>query len=329
MTRFYRLILSLLILGSQVFLSASIILAQQSTPDSIFLPLSRTVTATPTRDMSQVVTAVPTQSQVVTATPRPRSEPIEKREHHVLKRPVALVEGNVHWVDRTYPYGGTQLGRREVHLGVEFVNKRYTPVLSSLDGEVVFAGTDDEIPIGPYINYYGYVIVIAHELDTLDGLQIFTLYGHLDRVEVEAGQKVATGDRIGRVGSSGIAVGAHLHFEVRAGEPFDYQATRNPELWLQYYVDHGMIAGYVHNAEGDPIYDQRIVVRAENFTREIFTYASDRVNSDGTWQENFTIGDLPDGDYEVVILNDRGLVVYRNSVTVEAYKTTFLDILMQ
>jgi len=305
------------------------IVAQEATPNPIFVPLKGT-TATPTvTDVPNVVTDSENPNAEITAEPEIEiADVIEKTEHHVLKRPIELIADKVHWVDRTYPYGGTLWETREVHLGVEFVNIRFTPVFSAKEGTVVFAGTDSDFPIGPYEDYYGEVVIIAHELESLDGMPVFTLYGHLDRVEVEAGQTVETGERIGRVGSSGIAIGAHLHFEVRVDDPFDYRLTRNPELWLQYYVDHGQIAGYVHDVDGNPIYGQRLVVRSDTMNREIFAYASDRVNSDPVWQENFIAGDLPADEYEVVMLNEKGLVIFKERFEVEAYKTTFVDILV-
>ena len=41
------------------------------------------------------------------------------------------------------------------------------------------------------------------------------MYAHLSRVGVRVGQRVATGQRLGRLGASGQATGPHLHFEVR------------------------------------------------------------------------------------------------------------------
>jgi len=321
---FRQLILISILLGMLI----SPIWAQVATPNPIFSPLKSSSNNTKIEDVDTEVTATPTMMPETTL----ESESdvvIEKTEHHVLKRPIELSANHVHWVDRTYPYGGTLLETRDAHLGVEFVNPRYTPVYASEAGTVVFAGSDSEFPIGPYENYYGEVVIIAHDIASLDGLQVYTLYGHLDRVEVDAGQELTLGQRIGRVGSSGIAIGAHLHFEVRVDDPFDYQSTRNPELWLQYYVNHGLMAGYIHDAEGNSIYGQRLVVRSETVNREVFTYGSDRVNTDPVWQENFTVGDLPADEYEVVMLNAKGLVVYRERFVVEPYKTTFVDILTE
>jgi murein DD-endopeptidase MepM/ murein hydrolase activator NlpD len=56
---------------------------------------------------------------------------------------------------------------------------------------------------------YGRVVFVDH------GEGVETRYAHLQRITVRAGQFVAPGDLVGKVGSSGHATGPHLHFEVR------------------------------------------------------------------------------------------------------------------
>jgi len=46
------------------------------------------------------------------------------------------------------------------------------------------------------------------------GAGIRTRYGHLRRTEVEKGQKVKLGDKIGQLGTSGRSTGPHVHYEV-------------------------------------------------------------------------------------------------------------------
>jgi|GEM_PF-987625 len=308
-------------------------MGQTPTPNPIFLPLNATEVTdedvtTQSEDANQISETDVNLTVTQSANDILEDESAEKVEHHVLKRPIELNSDRVHWADRTYLYGSTQWDTKEVHLGVEFVNPRFTPVFSAEAGEVVYAGADADILIGPYENYYGYVVIIAHEILSLDNKPVFTLYGHLDRVEVATGDTVTAKQRIGRVGSSGIALGAHLHFEVRVDDPFDYTLTRNPELWLQHYVDHGLIAGLVHDADGNPVMGHRLVIRSETVNREVFTYGSERVNIDPVWQENFTVGDLPADDYEIVMLDSSGVVAFRDTVTVEPYQTTYVDILL-
>jgi murein DD-endopeptidase MepM/ murein hydrolase activator NlpD len=78
------------------------------------------------------------------------------------------------------------------------------------DGTVEFAGVQ---------RGYGNVIYIKHT-DNTDT----TVYGHLSRIGVREGEKVTQGQKIGEVGSTGVATGPHLHFEFRVnGEPVDPQ----------------------------------------------------------------------------------------------------------
>lgn len=254
---------------------------------------------------------------------------MERVEHNILHRPIELAEDKTHWIDRSYAYGDTRLNTRPVHLGVEFVNERNTAVYAAKAGRVVFAGEDSDTQLGPKLDYYGKVVALAHDLSSLAGNQLFTLYGHLERIDVKTGQIVDDQARLGRVGSSGVALGSHLHFEVRVGDPFDYRQTRNPELWLQHYLDHGMIVGSLRDQEGEMMAGWRLALRSDSESRDVFTYGGDEVNSDPVWRENFTAGDLPEGRYEIVVLDENGALAHRESVEVEAYRSTFVDIVLE
>lgn len=276
--------------------------------------------ATPTSETIDLVPLAESATAIAT---------IERVEHNVLHRPIELVDDNVHWIDRTYTYGDTRLNTRPAHLGVEFVNERNTAVYAAKAGRVIFAGEDDDTLLGPRLGYYGNVVILAHDLRSLAGRRLFTLYGHLEKIDVKAGEIVDDQARVGRVGSSGVAIGAHLHFEVRVGNPFDYRNTRNPELWLQHYLEHGMIVGSLRDKDGELLAGRRLTVRSSENSRDVFTYGGGAVNSDPVWRENFTAGDLLEGEYEIVVLDENGALEHRESIDIEAYRTTFVDIVLK
>lgn len=91
-------------------------------------------------------------------------------------------------------------GRRKAHLGVDFAAPTGTPVRTVADGVVTFAG---------WQRGYGNFIEVQHR-DRKS-----TAYAHLSRIDVRKGQKVAQGEFIGAVGSTGMSTGPHLHFEFK------------------------------------------------------------------------------------------------------------------
>jgi murein DD-endopeptidase MepM/ murein hydrolase activator NlpD len=99
-----------------------------------------------------------------------------------------------------------------VHTGLDFAGPTGTPILAAASGKVVSTG---------YEGSYGNQIIIDHG----DGYQ--TTYNHLSGIGVSVGDKVSTGDQIGRRGSTGNSTGAHLHFEVTKDGKFV-----DPEGWL-------------------------------------------------------------------------------------------------
>lgn len=101
--------------------------------------------------------------------------------------------------------------RPQIHRGVDIAAPEGTPVLAARAGTVTEVGTDPAL--GNYV--------------VIEGGGFETRYGHLSAVEAREGDLVQAGRRIGRVGSTGLSTGPHLHFEVRfAGE------AQNP---LQYF----------------------------------------------------------------------------------------------
>ena len=304
------------------------------TPTATFTPSNTptatiTDTSTPTATLTTTLflSATPLPSEVVenvpTWTPPPDNPATRIDDHYRLTRPIA--DGLTNWVDRTYPYGGTAGGRLQVHHGVEFVNPRGTVILAAGNGTVIHAGTDGGSQYGPQTNYYGNLVVIQHDFTAPDGAPVFTLYGHMQTVDVATGQRIERGKKIGTIGDSGIAQGPHLHFEVRVGDPFNFGATRNPELWIRPYFKFGTLAGRVTDANGTVLQNVTVQVKSTDIQRYGFSYAGNSVNGDSQYGENFTLGDLPANYYEVSV-TDNGRVRFQETVYVYPDRTTWVDI---
>jgi len=201
-----------------------------------------------------------------------------------------------------------------------------TPVLAVAPGTVIVAGSDETQVYGLKPNFYGQLVVVQLDREFREQ-PVFVLYGHLWRVMVHVGQRVDTGDVVGEVGMTGVAIGPHLHFEVRVGANA-YADTRNPELWLKPLPGHGTIAGVLLDAKGNPIHEVLInfhqAEQPDRRWREAWTYASDEVNPDEEWGENFVMGDVPAGSYVLKTRVDGRL--HTQEVTVEAGRTSFVTI---
>lgn len=97
------------------------------------------------------------------------------------------------------------LGYSRMHQGVDFAAPAGTPVYAAGEGRIAFAATRGD---------YGTTVVINHTGG------ISTLYAHLSAIQrgLRPGSLVRQGQVIGRVGSTGMSTGPHLHFEVRRNE---------------------------------------------------------------------------------------------------------------
>lgn len=104
--------------------------------------------------------------------------------------------------DITQPFGllrSINGGPLFPHSGTDIAAEAGVPVVASAGGRVAFAG-----PL--YLR--GNSVIIDH------GAGVFSGYHHLSELTVSSGQPVAQGDLIGRVGSTGLVSGPHLHWEV-------------------------------------------------------------------------------------------------------------------
>ena len=252
------------------------------TPTATIPPAEATATASPTSIVTPSPTAVP-----------PARLP--------FARPI-LPPGRV-VIDPTYRYGTSQVGEREVHNGVEFLNSQGTPVHAAASGTVRFAGDDyNGSPFSPpnWYAFYGLFVVLEHDIPGYEQ-PLYTLYAHLSEILVETGDPVESGQLLGLVGFTGAAVGSHLHFETRFGGSA-YQDSRNPEAWLQPEAGRGTLVGSIQDAQALQLPVIQIQLTPLDFfgdTVFITTYEDRAFSFKPPFEENFTAGNLPAGTYEL------------------------------
>jgi murein DD-endopeptidase MepM/ murein hydrolase activator NlpD len=219
-------------------------------------------------------------------------------DHFYFSRPVAADE--INWPLADYRYGGVFF-EDVIHTGVDIPAPMDTPVLSAGPGKVTWAG------YGLYYGYYdvsdpyGLAVLIRHDFG-FQGEKLYTVYAHLDRVDVAKGQYIETGEQLGLSGQTGKVTGPHLHFEVRLGTDGIF-TTRNPELWLVPPQGWGVLAGRIMNNRGVPLESYLVTVRSlENGqTWRANSYGRGSVVSDPYYRENLVISDLPAGRNEIEI----------------------------
>ncbi|HZZ85058.1 MAG TPA: M23 family metallopeptidase [Anaeromyxobacteraceae bacterium] len=101
---------------------------------------------------------------------------------------------------------------RAIHRGLDIAARPGDPVLAPSAAKVEFAGVE---------HGYGNVVVLDH------GGGVKTRFGHLSRILVQRGMRVAKGEQVGAVGSTGKSTGPHLHYEVRVNG-----TAENPRKFL-------------------------------------------------------------------------------------------------
>ena len=114
-----------------------------------------------------------------------------------IRMPIAYARLSSNFGARRHPV----LGKMRMHKGVDYAAKTGTPIMAAGDARVQFAGTQ---------RGYGNVVILDH------GRGHTTLYAHMSRFgKYRSGQRVAQGEVIGYVGSTGMSTGPHLHYEFR------------------------------------------------------------------------------------------------------------------
>ncbi len=179
---------------------------QAAAPESTSAP--QTVTTDQSQASDQSATeAAPAATQpapAATQTPAPTPAPTQAPAPAATQGFVWPTQGTI-----TQNFGPTSFGLEPAyqgyahfHQGVDIANAMYTPIRAAEAGTVIFAG---------WSNYgYGFCVQIDH------GNGLVTLYGHMaQQPSVSVGEQVATGQAIGKMGSTGASTGSHLHFAVQ------------------------------------------------------------------------------------------------------------------
>ena len=295
------------------------------TPTATLSPTATpTTTVSPTAMMTGTAATVqPTATPFPTpGRPWPTPDPAEAETHYWLERPLRPERTCI--AAAFYPYGTNGLGAYLVHHGADFEAPMGKTVYSAGEGKIVVAGDDLQHAYGPYTDFYGRLVVEELERRYRDR-PVYVLYGHLSRVLVRPGEEIDGEEPVGEVGMAGIAMGPHLHVEVRLGED-DYDATRNPEFWLQMLPGRGTLVGRLLTPDGRlwPGLVLR-VLQAEHPERsyqQLYTYLdAPGIRPDDEWGETFLWADAPAGDY--ILESPWG---DRTPFSIEPGQTTFLDL---
>lgn len=282
-----------------------------------------TFTPTPTLTPTQTPTPTPTLTPTVTPTPvTPTPEPASA--HLWLLRPIGPETTGDRQPQSYFPYGATNGGKYHLHHGSDYMNPAGTPVLAAADGTVIVAGDDKTTVYGLEPDFYGNLVI--QKLDRqFQGRPVYLLYGHLSQVNVEVGRHLDAGDVLGLVGMTGVAIGNHLHLEVRIDDN-TYQNTRNPALWLRPDPGQGAIAGLLVDADGKPILETPVTffraAEPSKWWRQTQTYDQGDINGDDALGENFVLPYVPAGDY--IVKAQVGDKSYTQPVTVMPGQVAFV-----
>ena len=133
----------------------------------------------------------------------------------ITERPVTASYGEFIWpaegvITSDFGYRTISLGS-DNHTGIDIAGENNSEIIAADGGEVIFAGENGG---------YGNLVKIRHDDGTV------TFYAHCNSFAVSEGERVARGQTIAYMGSTGRSTGTHLHFEVRiddtAQDPYDY-----------------------------------------------------------------------------------------------------------
>lgn len=138
------------------------------------------------------------------------SKQLEKKISALMDVNAKYVGGVMKWPTPNYTRVSSPYGMRvhpiykvkKMHTGIDIDAPSGASIVAANSGKVILAGWNGG---------YGNCVIIDH------GSELATLYAHQSKILVSVGDKVEKGETIGKVGSTGLSTGPHLHFEVRKG----------------------------------------------------------------------------------------------------------------
>jgi len=122
---------------------------------------------------------------------------------------------------RDYVVGGV-VNSQATHYGYDLASTAAAPITATAAGRVLFAGE---------LGIYGNCVLLDH------GLGVSSLYGHLSRIDVEAGASVTRGQALGLSGATGLAGGDHLHFAILVGGTYVDPLEWWDAGWIETHLD--------------------------------------------------------------------------------------------
>ena len=122
--------------------------------------------------------------------------PSAKQGAEIFERPLQIGRVTSPFGSRIHP----TFKKRMYHSGIDIAAPKGTPIFCSRPGKVSYSG---------WKRGYGYIIIVDH------ANKVQTAYAHCSKLLVKVGQAVNSGQKLGLVGRTGVATGAHLHYEIR------------------------------------------------------------------------------------------------------------------
>ncbi len=281
-------------------------------------PIGEPATGVTTTVSTTVAVALP-----VALLPWPTPAPVAT-DHYWLSQPIGA--GGTQMASPVYAFGDTLKGRYRPHHGVDIANPLGTSVLAPGAATIVYAGRDQTPNVfGPYPDFFGDTIVFRLDRVWQDQ-PVYVVYGHLNEILVQTNDHVEAGQPVGTVGMTGIAIGPHLHVEVRLAAP-GYGNSYNPGLWLEPLPGLGTVAGQLVTPDGRSWTGVNVLLyRLDGDGSQLYqvmpTYAADTsLSPDPERAENFLLAGVPAGEYELVF--DLQNHIYRGRLTVAPGATSF------